>query len=65
MDNPKSLQELIKLRAFLESMDEFINDEKHYQMLMQDIADVDALIAHKTGGENMERETINTARQAA
>lgn len=48
MDNPKSLQELIKLRAFLESMDEFISDEKHYQMLMQDIAAVDALIAHKT-----------------
>jgi hypothetical protein len=62
MDNPKSLQEPFRLRAFLESMDEFINDEKHYQMLMQDIAAVDALIAHKTGGENME---IKTASQAA
>lgn len=44
MKNPnKSLQALLELRAFLESMHECINDEKHYQMLMQDIAAIDAV----------------------
>lgn len=44
----QSLQELIELRALLDSMNAYINDEKHYQMLMHDFAAVDALIARHT-----------------
>ncbi len=44
----QSLHELIELRAFLDSMNALINDEEHYQMLMHDIAAVDALIACQT-----------------
>ena len=62
MENQKSLQELMKLRAFLEGMDECINDEEHYQILMRHIAATDALIAQQLAVRTVE---ITAAPQAA